>query len=158
MEQLQASRARLVGLLAEVADTAAHTDSGLTPPGPDPCRPGSAPWWLRTPPNRRPRLGFGRVVVRSRPILPTGVVTSQETAHDLPPPSPRRPPMRTSLAALAVFTGVAAGVLAPTPAGAAPVASASVTESTEALAALARPCRLDRGWWEHARAILGLDC
>ncbi len=84
MEQLQASRARLVGLLAEVADTAAHTDSGLTPPGPAPCRPRSAPWWLRTPPNRRTCLGFGRVVVRNRPILPTGVVTPQETAHDLP--------------------------------------------------------------------------
>ena len=68
--------------------------------------------------------------------------------------------MRTSLVALSVFTGVAAGVLAPTPAGAAPAApaSAAVTESTEALAAPLRPCRLDRGWWEHARAILGLDC
>ena len=68
--------------------------------------------------------------------------------------------MRKSLAVLSVFTGVAAGVLAPTPAGAAPVApaSAAVTESTEALAGPHRPCRLDRGWWEHARAILGLDC
>ncbi len=66
--------------------------------------------------------------------------------------------MRRSFAALAVFTGVAAGVLAPTPAGAAPVASASVTMSTEALAAPARPCRLDRNWWEHARAVLGLEC